>query len=269
MISPISDRTGLNLPDRSSAVPAAREVAGWSVYHFESVGSTNDEARRLGMDGARHRSIVVADEQASGRGRWGRSWSSPPGNFYGSALLRPDIPPPNVGELTFVASLALRAALLDIGVTDARLKWPNDVLVGGKKISGLLLESELTADGRTAFAIVGTGVNLNSFPQDVLYPATSVVASTARTVTPCEFLAAYLSTLDGWVDRWTTLGFGAVRAAWLDAAYGIGGPVEARTHAETVSGVFEGLDDQGGLILREDGGGHRIVAAGDIFPGRR
>ena len=269
MISPQSDTSDRTLPGDRLAVPARNLAGGWIAYHFDVVGSTNDEARKLAAEDAPHRSVVIADAQSSGRGRRGRSWSSPVGNLYASALLRLDLPAPRAGELTFLASLALRTAIEQAGAEDARVKWPNDVLVGGKKVSGLLLESELRADGNMAFAIVGSGVNLVSFPADVLYPATSLTEATGRVVTPDAFLKTYLPALDGWLDRWLANGFGDVRKAWLDVAYGVGAPMEARTHAETVHGVFEDLNEQGGLVLRLDGGGHHVVAAGDVFPGSR
>jgi hypothetical protein len=154
---------------------------GYVLHAFDRVESTNDEARRLAEQGAAAGAVVVAAEQVKGRGRHGRAWASPPGNLYASLLLRPDCRIAAAAQLSLVASLALAEALVALAPPDAdvRVKWPNDVLVRGAKVAGLLLESASAAHERVAWVVVGSGVNIASAPADTLYPATALWGSQA------------------------------------------------------------------------------------------
>lgn len=256
---------------------------GWRLVALDSVDSTNAELRRLSeaggggslsVTGGCHEGLVVfAATQTAGRGRRGRVWVSPRGNFSASILVEVGGERGNLGELSFVAGMALHEALslLAPGL-DLRLKWPNDVLLAGRKVGGMLLETVLppaVAEGQ-GVVIVGTGVNLAVVPDvEPLYPVTAL-AEHGVTVTPESLLALYAQAFAEWLERWRREGFSPVRAAWLRAAHGLGGPVTARlAGGKEYSGIFEALDEAGALILRTPDGAARRVLAGDVFFGPR
>lgn len=232
----------------------------FDVRLYDSVGSTNDEARRLAQAGAAHGTVVAARQQTAGRGRVGRSWISPPGNLYVSILLRLNLPPARVAELSFVAALAV-ADVVDAFLSPgcrAMLKWPNDVLVGGAKISGVLIEQ---LDEAT---IMGIGVNIAHEPAGTPYPATSLARErgeglTAPSVETCR--NALLAAFATWLDTWLNAGFGPIRAGWLVRAHPLGTPLRAGQR----DGTFAGLDHDGALLLGTPDGLCRIVA-GEVFP---
>lgn len=241
--------------------------AGYCLHFHPKIGSTNDEAKRLARAGAPDRTLVWAGEQTAGRGRRGRAWFSPPGNLYLSLLLRPGGPPGCVAQLGFVTALALGETLegLTSGKLALRYKWPNDLLANGRKLAGILLESETGPSGAVNFLVIGAGVNLMSGPSSAEYPATSLVGEGIATVPPARVLEAFVQRFDGWASRWTREGFAPVRAAWLARASGIGKPILVRLERTTLAGRFVDLDENGALLL--DGAeGSRRIAAGDVFP---
>jgi BirA family biotin operon repressor/biotin-[acetyl-CoA-carboxylase] ligase len=233
---------------------------------FDTLASTSDKARDLARAGAPEGTLVTARTQTAGRGRQGRHWVSEPGNLYLSLVLRPDAPVARAAQLGFAASLAVADALRRFAPRPAvTLKWPNDVLLGGKKLAGILLESEGDAGGRVRFVVLGIGVNLASHPPDSEFPATSLKAAASQEVAPEAFLAALAPALLVWYERWRGDGFAGLRQAWLDRAAGLGQGLRARLANETVEGRFAGLDDDGMLLL--DGpAGRRRIAAADVFP---
>jgi len=237
------------------------------MLQYDRIGSTNDVAKELGRIGRADGTVVFAREQTAGRGRRGRVWHSPPGNLYVSLLLRPDAPAPRAAQLGFVAALGLGDAVLDIAgkAIDPRYKWPNDVLVRGRKLAGILLESETGADGRLDFVVIGVGVNILVTPEDVEYPSTSLAAEGVAGVTPEEVLAAFAKRFGRWERRWQRVGFAPVRKAWLARAAGLGEQIRVRLERTTLHGRFVGLDHDGTLLLDTADGRHRI-AAGEVFP---
>jgi BirA family biotin operon repressor/biotin-[acetyl-CoA-carboxylase] ligase len=240
---------------------------GFLLRRYETIGSTNDEARRLARDGAPEGTLVWAKEQNAGRGRRGRSWQSPPGNLYLSLVLRPDAPAGRAPQLGFVAALALGEALDRLAGPGLRLgfKWPNDMLAGGKKFAGLLLESEMAATGGLDFVIVGIGVNLVSAPRGLDYPATSLAYEGFPGIAPAALLEEFIPHFVGWIDQWRKEGFVPVRAAWLGRAHGIGDAIRVRLEGLTLDGRFLDLDHDGALVL-EGSDGRRRIAAGEVFP---
>ena len=215
-------------------------------------------------------------EQTAGRGRRGRSWLSPPGNLYLSLVQRPDGAPARAALLGFVAALGLGDALGSLihGDTLAalggpalqlRYKWPNDLLANGKKLAGILLESETAASDRVDFVVIGIGVNIAHAPRDVEFPATSLAAEGVTGITPAVLLEDFVRHFAGWVRRWRAEGFAPVRAAWLAAASGLGERVRVRLERQTLLGRFQGLDDDGALVL-DAAEGRRRIAAGEVFP---
>ena len=240
---------------------------GYVLHAFDRVESTNDEARRLAEQGAAAGAVVVASEQVKGRGRHGRAWESPPGNLYASLLLRPDCTPAVAAQLSLVASLALAEALVALAPPDAdvRVKWPNDVLVRGAKVAGLLLESAVGAHERVAWVVVGSGVNVASAPAATPYPATALRYEGFPPVTPLRLLERYLHALDAWLERWRAGGFAAVRPAWLALGSGVGDRVRLRLGREEVAGRFLDVTDQGALLVAQDGERHRQISAGELL----
>ena len=221
---------------------------------FETIDSTNAEALRRAGTGAPSGTLVWSRTQTSGRGRRGRLWSSPPGNLYCSVLLT-DSGVGALPQLSFLTALALRDGIAAVApAVPVRFKWPNDLLVRGRKIAGVLLE--VAPGGSVVF---GTGVNVAGHPEG----ATSLAAEGAE-VAVADLLGAYAAALRRWLDQLEDEGFGAVRATWLAGADGLGAPVEVRLAAVTLRGTFAALDAEGALLLETPSGRHKITA-GDVF----
>jgi BirA family biotin operon repressor/biotin-[acetyl-CoA-carboxylase] ligase len=228
----------------------------FNIQHHERIGSTNDEARRLAGAGAPHGTVVHADEQAAGRGRFGRTWFSPPGNLYLSVLLRLDLTPDRASELSFVTALTVADAIdaLLPKHSKATLKWPNDVLVDDGKIAGILVES---IDGAQ---IIGIGVNVLEAPRNAPYKtATLVGAGGIATVDGARDIL--LESLAKHLGAWTEHGFDPIRALWLARAHPIGTALRASIGGRTEEGLFAGLDEDGAMLLDTPDGRKRIVAA--------
>jgi BirA family biotin operon repressor/biotin-[acetyl-CoA-carboxylase] ligase len=237
----------------------------FALVALDQIDSTNEEALRRARAGAPEGTFVWARAQTGGRGRRGRVWSSPPGNLYASLLLRPRVPPADAAQLGFVAAVAMAETLGTVLPPERRLscKWPNDLLVDGAKVAGILPEAE--AAGRNVEALVlGMGINLASYPPDTPYPATSLQAAGAR-LSLEALLEALADRLLFWYRRWQEAGFAPIRVRWLDFAAGIGQPIEVRLEGTTLSGRFAALDTTGALDLELPDGNHRLVTAGDVF----
>jgi len=213
---------------------------------------------------------VLALEQTAGHGRRSRVWSSPKGNFFASLVLQPKEAPDQVALRSFVAALALRDAFVAAtGRAEAfKLKWPNDVLLNGGKVAGILLESVGAGQGVTHL-IIGVGVNLVAAPgadqvEPGAVPPVSLLSETGIRVSPEEFLDLLAAAYDRYETQFTTYGFAPIRTAWLRDAARLGETITARTTAETMTGRFETIDDAGNLILHT-AKGQRAVPAADIF----
>jgi BirA family biotin operon repressor/biotin-[acetyl-CoA-carboxylase] ligase len=239
---------------------------GHRLVCYDSVGSTNDEARHLARDGAEEDTVVWALEQTHGRGRRGRVWVSPRGNLYASLILRPDCPPLQAAQLGFVAAIAIGSALGTIlpRLNGLSYKWPNDVLVNGRKIAGILLESEIIAADKPTFLILGIGVNLVSSPPLAGYPTTSISEEGLGAVPPAAMLEEFCRHFCLWKKRWRDEGFVPVRAAWLAHAAAREELIQVRLEAGILYGRFLGIDDLGALLLEGAEEQHRI-SAGDVL----
>lgn len=235
---------------------------GFVLHEFDRLDSTNAEAlRRIAAGRASPGDVILADEQEAGRGRSGRSWVSPAGNLHATMVL--GVPAGRMaGQLAFVAGLAALDALRTLAPGAAfSLKWPNDVLAGGRKIAGVLIEA-----GEGAYA-VGVGINLAASPPDnaVRYPATNLRAEAGVTVTPRDAVAALCAALGPWHRRWAAEGFEPLRAAWLASAHRMGDTIAASTASGAIEGRFCGLDPEGALIVETAGGDRCLITAGDVF----
>jgi BirA family transcriptional regulator, biotin operon repressor / biotin---[acetyl-CoA-carboxylase] ligase len=245
--------------------------ASYRLVSHDSLGSTNDEAKRLARAGAEVGTLVWALEQTVGRGRRGRTWASPPGNLYASLILRPRCPLDRAAQLGFVAALAVGDTLGS--TSEKRLdglsyKWPNDVLVRGRKIAGILLESELGEGEAPRFVVIGVGINLVSSPRDTAFPATSIAEEDLGTVSPGAALEGFARHFQAWAERWRQEGFGPVRASWRAYAAALGEPIRVHLEPATLHGRFLDIDQHGALLL-ESAEEIRHISAGEIFPASR
>lgn len=243
-------------------------------YHllsYDAVDSTNEEAKRLAAGGGSHGAVIWAKQQTNGRGRMGREWVSPDGNLYVSILLEPKCEEEDAGQLSFVAAVAAQEALAPVVPDSAvTLKWPNDILLDGKKVGGILLESFHAPDSDNShklhkWLVVGVGINIESYPDKTLYPATCLKEAGVEIISAKIVLSRFVYNFITQYDLWRKKGFAPVRKAWLAHAHGVGDKIEVRLPKEQFSGVFTGIDKQGMLQITVAGNKKRTVAAGDVF----
>ena len=232
---------------------------------LETVDSTNSEARRRVDAGEYGPLWLRAERQTAGRGRRGRAWSGLEGNLFTTGLYRLSASPAEIAQLSFAAALAvadMADSVLD-NPSDLTLKWPNDVLIQGQKLAGILLESGQAKDGSYWLA-VGIGVNLVANPEESERPSTHL-ALHGQALDAQTALTRLASAFDQWRMRWAEFGFSPLRDAWLRRAHGLGEACVARLDHETVSGVFADLTPEGSLRLDLPDGGRRFISAGDVF----
>ena len=246
---------------------AAALPAGYRRIAFDRVDSTNDVARRFAEAGAGEGLAITAQRQTSGRGRQGRSWISPHGNLHATFLLRPPVRAAQAGEFGFGVAVALAETIEDLAAGcvrggEAKCKWPNDVLVAGRKIAGILMESRGTPE-TLDWLIAGIGVNVAEAPADTSWPATSLAAlgvepSVERT------LEALARRLDRWYRRWLADGFAPLRESWLARAHALGRTFRIRRNGGEREGKFVGLDAGGALVLELPGGRRETISYGEV-----
>ena len=238
------------------------------VVVLDEIDSTNAEARRRAEAGEAGPVWLLGLRQTAGRGRRGRAWETGDGNLAATLLFCTDKPPAEAAQVSFVAALAVADLLAAyVPASLVSLKWPNDPLLGGLKVSGILVESGMRPAGGLWIA-VGVGVNLSREPIDSERPATALpthmVAPPPKPIEAIEVLAAAFAR---WSDVWSRLGFPAIADAWTARAHGLGELCVARLGTETLEGIAEGLDGDGALRLRLADGRVRRVTAGDVFFG--
>ncbi len=240
--------------------------AGYRLHRLGSVASTNDIARRMAQEGAPDRTVILAERQTAGRGRYSRQWESPHGNLYASFVFRPLLAPRYAALIGYVAAVAVHdtVAALTGRPSAVACKWPNDVLVGGEKIAGILPESSIGADGALEWIVLGIGLNIASAPADAVRPATSLMAQGSGRLEAEAVLVALNRSLDGWLVRWIGEGFGCIREAWLERAGQVGSEIRVVLPDRSVAGRFGGLDGDGALILDTEGG-QKKIHSGEVF----
>jgi BirA family biotin operon repressor/biotin-[acetyl-CoA-carboxylase] ligase len=228
------------------------------VYAFNAVGSTMEAAAALAHAGSPEGTLVFAAQQSKGRGRQGRAWASPAGGAYFSIIVRPRRSASEAPQLSLVTGLAVAEGVRQLTRVYPSIRWPNDVLVQGKKLAGILLE---TRDGAV---IVGVGVNVAATPPDVADLATSVADIFSPAVGPHQVTGAVWRRFSLWYDRWTRDGFAPVREA-LRAALGyFGQPVHITAGTEQFEGTVQDVDEHGRLVVRLDAGTHRAFDMGEV-----
>jgi len=246
-------------------LPLVRDLRiGWQVHAYESVVSTNDTARNLAVQGAREGTLVVAETQTGGHGRRGSVWESPSGGLWFSFVLRPHLPPERASGLSIVAAVAVARAVNDLTELGARIKWPNDVFVSGRKLAGVMVVS--AGEG---VVVAGIGVNANvpekSLPDPGWYEATSVARETGRDVERPVLLARILSEFENRYFAYRSPDHARLISEWRELSLVIGEAVTAAVGDETVRGTVFGLEDDGGIVLRLADGSHRkLLPTGDV-----
>lgn len=247
----------------------ARRLGG-KVHYFSEIDSTNSRARALAESGAAEGEIVVAESQTHGRGRLSRRWESPPfANLYLSVILRPHLPPRHAPQITLTAAVALADTVSSFLPAPPSIKWPNDILVQGKKLAGILTEAACDAE-RIEYVILGIGLNVNyrraAMPEGLRERATSLADAIGENVSRESVFARLIHDLDRCYGELEEVGFETLRLRWK-RYFGLRGrKVRVEHQGETILGRAVDIDPEGGLIVEDDTGQSRTIVAGDVIP---
>jgi len=239
-------------------------ASGVRIEWLDETDSTNEEARRRFRAGEIGPLWIAAKRQSTGRGRRGRAWADLSGNLYCSGLYSLKCSPGEAAQLSFAAALAASEVCQTVlpGRT-VKVKWPNDVLIEGQKVCGILLESA-DSPGQIVQLVVGIGINIMAAPDIAERPAVSLVHLGADLNAAAAF-EQLVERFEYWRSVWAREGFAPIREAWLARAHGVGQRCLVRLDKETLEGVFTGLSEDGSLILELAGGQRRLISAGDVF----
>lgn len=257
----------LLIPAEIAAGLKAKRI-GQKLVCFRETGSTNEVAFKLAEEGAEDGTVVMAEAQLRGKGRLGRRWESPTGvNLYCSVILRPPILPTQAAQLTFLSAVAVARAVAEITTLQPFIKWPNDVLINGRKVAGLLNEMSAETE-KVNFVVLGIGVNINmergQFPHDLRHPASSLLLEAGKAISRPDFVRALLENLDALYETYLVRGYESIRAEWLERCDIGGRKVKVSFQEKEVVGVVAGIDDYGALLLRLSDGRIEKVLAGDV-----
>ncbi len=239
------------------------------VHYFPEIGSTNSQAFRLALSGAREGEIVVADAQTSGKGRLNRVWQSPPGvNLYVSAILRPRIEPATAPQITLMAGVAVAELLSGYCPDGVSIKWPNDVLIRSKKACGILTEMKASA-GAVDFIILGIGLNVNMERADFEAPlsdtATSLRIETGIAQNRLDVISRMFDCIEKWYRVFVQAGFAGLRDVWLAHADILGKSIRVVQRDDSQEGVVADIDADGAILMRSENGFVQRVIAGDVL----
>jgi BirA family biotin operon repressor/biotin-[acetyl-CoA-carboxylase] ligase len=243
---------------------------GSRIRCFDETDSTNLQACRMGDEGEAEGLVVIADRQNSGKGRMGRQWESPGGvNLYASILLRPPIPPFEAPRLTFLSAIAVCRAITSCCGLQPTVKWPNDVLLNGAKVAGLLNEMSSETD-QVHYVVLGIGVNLNmrqdQFPANLRYPATSLAIVAGQPVSRLEFTRTLLLEIDALYQTYLEQGSEPILEAWTKLCPMTGQAVHVDCNERQIEGIMTGLAEDGALLVRTATGKIENIYAGDVRP---
>jgi BirA family biotin operon repressor/biotin-[acetyl-CoA-carboxylase] ligase len=238
------------------------------IHYFPCTESTNRQAKTLAGGGAPSGTLVLAEEQTAGRGRRGRSWFSPPGaGIYLSVILRPDITPQEAPRFALATAAAVAAAVQETTLVETRIKWPNDILAGGRKLGGILTEAVLEMD-RVEYLIIGLGLNVNldriDFPQDLRETATSIQAETGRWTSRIVLTRRILESLETTYHEYRQRGFAPILQRWEALTEMKGRRVAVDVMGRTYTGEVTHFDADGCLVIREAGGEAMRLFSGDV-----
>ncbi|MDQ0299411.1 BirA family biotin operon repressor/biotin-[acetyl-CoA-carboxylase] ligase [Salibacterium salarium] len=245
------------------------EHFGTSIVYKKKVTSTQEVAHELARNEAEEGTVVVAETQYKGKGRMNREWHSPSGTgLWFSLIVRPDIIPQKAPQLTLMTAVAVTEGIMEATGIQAQIKWPNDILIDGKKIAGILTEMQSEPD-RVQAIIIGIGLNINQqvehFPEELLPKATSLaLENDGVTYQRAVVISAILKRLEQWYFHYLQHGFKEVRERWESLAVTIGKQIKASTMKETVSGIAEGITEDGVLLLKKQDGTIEYIYSADI-----
>ncbi len=243
---------------------------GKKFHYFEEIASTNTHSRSLADGGALEGEVVIAEAQSAGRGRLGRRWVSPQfANLYVSFVLRPKLAPAEVPQITLLAAVALADTIETFVPVAPTIKWPNDILVEGRKLAGILTEVSCTAEG-VDYVVLGIGINLNypveMMPQEIRHRATSVLQLTGTPVRRESVLKRLIHDLDRCYGELEDFGFAPLAVRW-QARFGLRNRrVRVELLDQSVIGVARGIDRDGALLLQDESGALQRIIAGDVIP---
>lgn len=258
----------VDVPDKLLAQEVQFElqtkILGSKFFYHETLVSTMDEAFRLGMEGAPEGAVVCAETQTKGRGRLGRSWSSPKyKGIYSSIILRPRLSAADLSKLTLLSAVAVAEAVEKVSGVQAMIKWPNDLLVKNKKLAGILTELRAEVD-QMKFVVIGLGININNSGAQLIEGATSLKNEAGQTFSRVEVLREILRAFERWYVRCNKEGFDELFKAWKERSATLGKRVRITDPASIVEGVAVDLDSDGGLLIRQDSGVVVKKLAGDV-----
>ena len=235
-------------------------------HHFDTVGSTNDTALQMAQNDEPQGTLITADQQSKGRGRSGRVWFDEPGqSVLMSIILRPDIPPTRLHQLSFVTSLSVAECLnVECGL-DISLKWPNDVFIGNKKLGGILIETDIKEN--PPIAVIGLGINVNqrAFPPEIADIATSIVLEHGFNPNPGELSQSLAKAILSNYEVYLCNGFEEILSRWHKYMWGCGRQVSILTEGQTLHGAIMGVDSTGALLLKDPDGNVKTVHAIDAM----
>ncbi|WP_253303598.1 biotin--[acetyl-CoA-carboxylase] ligase [Wolbachia endosymbiont of Phyllotreta cruciferae] len=233
---------------------------GFHIHHYKEVSSTNKEALDLIDKGISNETIVVADKQTEGRGRTGKNWISPEGNFYASLVVGQVTDISKLTELTFVTALTVGNTILSfINDLNLQYKWPNDILIDGKKISGILLEKRSNSN----WLIIGIGININHAP----LPGTTCISNYGESVSNIDLLRKLIINFNKLRKQWLFDGFYAIREMWLKKAFKMNEQISVKLADKLYEGIFADIDKSGKLVLQQKDGSLIYFDAGELFIG--
>ena len=237
-----------------------------NIYHFKQIGSTNIEARDYAERGAPEGTLILAENQTEGRGRKGRTWFSPSlGGIYVSLILRPNLSPVESPKITLLTAVALVEALSSVTQLEIRIKWPNDLLIQGKKLAGILTEMSTEVDA-VNYIVVGIGINVNTedFPGSIRKRATSLSIEAGKTFSRVTILREFLRCFETCYELFLDRGFEPVLKRWKELSDIIGKRVKVDMIDRTVIGTVRNIDRDGVLILRDEKGRSQRIFSGDV-----
>lgn len=244
------------------------KILGRKIHIMDSTASTQVDAMTQAENGTEEGSLFIAEQQTSGRGRLGRKWFSPSGKgIWMSLVLRPELPIRYMPQLTLLTGVAVCKAIRRVSGAEAAIKWPNDILIHGKKVCGILLESA-TEDNKVKYCIAGIGIDVNlsaeDYPEELTEIATSLKLETGHTINRALLIAEILNEMELLYDRYTNEGFNPIQLEWEEHSVSIGQAVRTETLTETIQGVAKRLDPSGGLVIAAPSGEERVVYSGEV-----
>lgn len=237
----------------------------FTISNYDEVDSTNILAASLAKTNQiNHNHLILAKKQNAGKGRYSRVWQSPAGNLYFSILLKPNKNISELSLLSFIAVVAMGQAISNLNKENLiQYKWPNDILVNGKKTCGILLESDVEF-GKVNFVVVGIGVNINSNPDNTLYPATNLWSEKIN-IDPENLLKDFLDQFSKLYEEWLIYGFTPIRNLWLKNAFNLGKIIRLNLADKKLSGLFRNFDENGNLVIELSNQEIVVISSGEIW----